>query len=236
MNQLIHSGPSITMTSREIASITGRRHDNVAVICRELQASGVCPEIQETPYVSEQNGQTYKQFVLNKRDSLVLVARLSPEFTARVIDRWQELEAAVSTPAFQVPTTLSGALRLAAEQAERIEEQQKLIEQQKPAVEFVDRYVNAATGEKGFREVCKILGANEARFREFLVAERIMYRLQGRMMAYQNHIDAGRFRITTGISEDTNHAYTNVKMTPKGVEWIAGEWAKHQLSRSGLLN
>ncbi len=31
--------------------------------------------------------------VLNKRDSLGKVARLSPEFMAAIIDRWQELEA-----------------------------------------------------------------------------------------------------------------------------------------------
>lgn len=28
-----------------------------------------------------------------KRDSIIVVAQLSPEFTARLVDRWQELEA-----------------------------------------------------------------------------------------------------------------------------------------------
>uniref|UniRef100_UPI00193B22D7 hypothetical protein n=1 Tax=Cysteiniphilum marinum TaxID=2774191 RepID=UPI00193B22D7 len=46
-------------------------------------------------------------YALNKRDSLVVVARLSPEFTARVIDRWQELEqqtAQGTLPVEQTPT------------------------------------------------------------------------------------------------------------------------------------
>lgn len=36
--------------------------------------------------------------MLNKRDSLIVVAQNCPEFTARIIDRWQELEAAVNNP------------------------------------------------------------------------------------------------------------------------------------------
>lgn len=32
-------------------------------------------------------------YQLGKRDSLIVVAQLCPEFTARIVDRWQELEA-----------------------------------------------------------------------------------------------------------------------------------------------
>lgn len=230
MSQLIHSGQKTTMSSREIADMTGSTHDNVLKTIRALVGRGVV-SANETPYTHPQNGQTYREFLLGYRDTMVVVSGYSVELRARIIDRWQELEAAASAPQFSIPTTLSGALRLAAEQAEQIERQQQVIEQQKPAVEFVEKYVNS-TGEKGFREVCKILNVNEARFREFLLDKRIMYRLGGRMMAYQNHIDAGRFRITTGVNQGNEHSFTSVKMTPKGVEWVAGEWAKHQVSQS----
>jgi phage antirepressor YoqD-like protein len=50
--------------------------------------------------------------------------------------------------ALTVPTSLSGALRLAAEQAELIERQQAALTSAAPAVEFVDRYVDS-TGLKG---------------------------------------------------------------------------------------
>lgn len=96
-----------------------------------------------------------------------------------------------------------------------------------PKVEFVDRYVTADTGAKGFRQVCKLLKANEARFREFLAEEKIMYRLQGDLVAYQNHIDAGRFECKTG--EANGHAFSRCLFSPKGVEWVAGEWAKRQI-------
>jgi len=89
---LITTNTSATMSSREIAELTEKRHDNVTQLIRRLIADQILtPEIQELDY--EHRGNTYKQFHLNKRDSLVVVARLSPEFTAAVVDRWQELEA-----------------------------------------------------------------------------------------------------------------------------------------------
>jgi phage antirepressor YoqD-like protein len=56
-----------------------------------------------------------------KRDSIIVVAQLSPEFTAALVDRWSELEKQVTTPVFQIPTTLSEALQLAANQAKQLE-------------------------------------------------------------------------------------------------------------------
>ena len=76
-------------------------------------------------------------------------------------------------------------------------------------------------------KVCKLLKANEARFREFLLASQIMYRLGGELVAHQPHIDAGRFEVKAG--EANGHAFNRCLFTPKGVEWVAGEWAKHQI-------
>ena len=86
------------MTSREIAAIAEKRHDNVMRVCRDLRDTGVCPQIEETPYIEPTNGQTYTQCLLNQRDSYVVMARLSPEFTARLVDRWQELESGAAMP------------------------------------------------------------------------------------------------------------------------------------------
>lgn len=222
---IIPKGGLLTMSSREIAELLEKRHDNIKVSADRLAERGVIgtPAMQEFIH----NGNTYVEYLLNKRDSLILVAQNCPEFTARIVDRWQELEAQ-QAPA--IPKSFSEALRLAAEQAERIEAQQQLIEQQRPAVEFVGRYVDS-TGLKGFREVVKLLGANEARFREFLEANDVMYRLNGRLTAHQQHINAGRFSIRTGTSERSGHAFSRAMFTPKGVEWVAGLWAVHKLRK-----
>lgn len=219
------SAHALTMSSREIAELTGKRHDNVMPVCRALRETGVCPEIQETPYVSPQNGQTYLECQLNKRDSLVLIARLSPEFTAKVVDRWQELEAQAA-PA--LPRTMAQALRLAAEQAEQLEQKEAALALAAPKVEFVDRYVAATSGEKGFREVCKLLKANENQFRDFLLQEKIMYVLAGKWTPHAQHLDAGRFVVKTGTAPRSDHAYAQAKFTAKGIEWVAGLWGQHQ--------
>lgn len=212
-----------TMSSREIAELTGSSHDNVLKTIRGLGERGVV-SWNETRYTHPQNGQSYSEFHLNYRDTMVVVSGYSVELRAKIIDRWQELEAAQAP---QIPTTLSGALRLAAEQAEEIERQTQLIEQQRPAVEFVGKYVKGE-GLKGFREVCKILKANERRFMKFLIDEKIMYSLGGHLTPMAQHMDAGRFEVKTGVSGG-GHAFNQAKFTPKGVEWIAGEWGKYNV-------
>lgn len=115
--------------------------------------------------------------------------------------------------------------------ADEVEQKQKLqiaYEHAKPAVQFVERYVDGS-GLMGFRQVCKTLKAKENEFRNFLLEQKIMYRLNGRLTAYAQHIDAGRFAVKTGVNGQSGHIFTESMFTPKGVSWIAGEWAKHQI-------
>ncbi|MDN5503442.1 MAG: phage antirepressor KilAC domain-containing protein [Comamonas sp.] len=97
-----------------------------------------------------------------------------------------------------------------------------------PKAEYVDRYV-AANGSMGFRQVAKLLTAKEPEFRAFLEDSKILYRLAGVLTPYQNHIEAGRFSIKTGVSQVSEHAFAHARFTPKGVQWIAGLWSQHQV-------
>jgi len=222
MSIITLAGGAMTMTSREIAELTGKEHRHVLrdiEVLRSQLGSLFVGSVQS--WTHPQNGQTYPEFLLDKDTTLCLVSGYDAVVRMKIIKRWQELE---SQNAIAIPKTMAQALRLAADQAEQIEAQQAQIEAAKPAVEFVGKYVQA-TGLKGFREVCKLLKANESRFRAFLMAEQIMYRLGGVLTAYQNHIDAGRFDVRTGVS-DTEHAFTTTKFTAKGIDWIAGRWAQ----------
>lgn len=226
---LIASGPSgQTMTSREIAELVESRHDDVKRSIARLAERGVISEPPMADGMKYANGVTERVYVIGKRDTYVIVAQLSPEFTARLVDRWQALEYGAAVPAFAIPSTLSGALRLAAEQAEVIEHQAAELAAAAPARAFVERYVDS-TGTKGFRQVCKLLKANENEFRDFLTKEKIMYKLGGEWVPHAEHIDAGRFVVRAGTSEVSGHAYNSARFTPKGVTWIAGEWAKFQI-------
>lgn len=56
-----------------------------------------------------------------KRDSLIVVAQLCPEFTGAIVDRWLELEEqlkrSASEPAYHLPTTYLEALEQLVEKA-----------------------------------------------------------------------------------------------------------------------
>lgn len=124
MNSMTISGnAAATMSSREIADFVGAAHDSVLKTIRSLIDRGVVFG-NETPYVHAQNGQTYTQFLLNYRNTMVVVSGYSVEVRARIIDRWQELEA--SAPK-QVELSRMDILKLAMESEQaRLEAEEKL--------------------------------------------------------------------------------------------------------------
>ncbi|WP_395263308.1 phage antirepressor KilAC domain-containing protein [Enterobacter hormaechei subsp. xiangfangensis] len=215
-----------TMSSREIAQLTDKEHKNVLRVIRDLISTGILAA-QIEPLKFEYRGQQFDYYELNKRDSLVLVARLSPEFTAAIVDRWQELES-TNYESFVVPKSLPDALRLAAHLEEQRQELESKLAIAAPKAQFVDSYVNAS-GSLGFRETCKLLHIKENAFRQFLLESEIMYLLAGKLTPYAQHIDAGRFTVKTGENQNNGHAFTQNKFTPKGIQWIAGLWAAHQI-------
>ena len=88
MNKLILTNAAQTMTSREIADLLESRHDNVKRSIERLANAGA---IGLPPFVNvkNDNNQTVKEYVICKRDTYVVVAQMSPEFTCRLVDRWQ---------------------------------------------------------------------------------------------------------------------------------------------------
>ncbi|WP_216093224.1 Rha family transcriptional regulator [Aeromonas sp. DNP9] len=121
------NGGDVTMNSQEIADLVGSRHDNVKVAIERLAKKGVIqlPAMQDCGRINGLGiNQSFSVYVFTgkqgKRDSLIVVAQLCPEFTARIVDRWQELEEAVSTPAANLPdfSNPAAAARAWAEQYE----------------------------------------------------------------------------------------------------------------------
>lgn len=87
---------ALTMDSLEISEVVESHHDDVKRSMERLAAKGTItlPPLAEVP--NRRSGpKTISVYRVNKRDSYVVVAQLSPEFTARLVDRWQELEGRV---------------------------------------------------------------------------------------------------------------------------------------------
>ena len=97
---LMNATPSQTMSSREIAELTGKRHDNVKRTIEILsQATDKRPAVIRLPHSEEVKnhlGQSVTQYVFSgeqgKLDSITITAQLCPEFTAAIVKRWHELE------------------------------------------------------------------------------------------------------------------------------------------------
>ncbi|HHW7447893.1 hypothetical protein CDE51_10570 [Pasteurella multocida] len=213
---------TLTMTSREIADLVEARHDSVKRTIDRLVLRGV---IVRPPLVDEPiadilgRPRTDSVYHIGKRDSYIIVAQLCPEFTARLVDRWQELENQ------QKSTALSRKeLALMVLQAEEENERLQLENAQlKPKAAFVDHYVEVGTS-KSLREVAKILNMPERAMIDRLIQDRLLYRQSGALLPYQTSHSRDLFTVKTGTAEH-GHNYTQTRVTSKGIEYIASRYA-----------
>ena len=109
MNALVNTNIQI-MTSLEIAELVEKRHDNVKRTIESLVDQQVItlPQIEETSFSNsigrKQNTTVYVfKGDQGKRDSIIVVAQLCPEFTARLVDRWAELEKQIAGDLISLP-------------------------------------------------------------------------------------------------------------------------------------
>ena len=86
------SNSCIAMTTKEIADLTVKRHDNIIrdaeQMFNELEISHL---IFEATYLDTQ-GKPRKCYILDKKLSLCLVAKYDTKTRMAIIDRWEELE------------------------------------------------------------------------------------------------------------------------------------------------
>jgi phage antirepressor YoqD-like protein len=210
------NGGNITMSSREIAELVEKRHDNVKRTIDSLSSKGVIefPQIEEIPTATKPTA----VYHLKKRDTFVVVAQLSPEFTARVVDRWQELEGKAREPKaldFTDPQVVLGVITsLKDEVAKR---DARLIAQQ-PKVDAFDELMNA-DGLYGLQNAGRVLGARPNLFIRWLKQDHLFY--QGAaLVARIQYIQRGYFEVKTKIIDDKARPETFV--TPKGLEYLRG--------------
>ncbi|HIB7683280.1 TPA: Rha family transcriptional regulator, partial [Escherichia coli] len=117
-----------SMTSVEIAELVGKRHDNVKRTIETLAKGGVVrsPQIEVSERINNLGVKVQHEHYLfegeqGKRDSIIVVAQLCPEFTACLVDRWRELEKQIRKPMSQIEMVAAMALE-AVRQQRRLEQ------------------------------------------------------------------------------------------------------------------
>lgn len=213
------AGPA-TMGSREIATLTNKQHGHV---CRDIETMleqlGEPVEGYIHIWTHPQNNRQYREFRLDREHTECLVAGYSAPLRMAIIRRLRELEEQSGT----IPQTLPEALRLAADMAEQNAQLAHKVQQDAPKVAFVNHYVEAG-GAKSLRETAKILNMPEKAMIDALVRDKVLFRQSGNLLPHALRQREGLFTVKTGTS-DFGHAYTQTRVTPRGVEWIAQRYA-----------
>lgn len=174
MDILVQNHPT-TMNSREIAELCNKDHRHVLRDIDDLNATYATmalPKVGQSNYIAD-NGQSYRQYLLNKEQTVDLITGYRTDIRIRINRRWQELEAQINAPV--IPQTLSQALRLAADQADLIDQQNErlaLVEPKAAALDIID----SAMGSLNARDTAKSLGIQPQKFNEWCIAHNWMYR------------------------------------------------------------
>lgn len=233
MKALILSGQSLTMSSLEIAEMVGSRHDKVTQSIERLSKKNIIqlPPVGEVEakQSSSPNNKT-KVYFFNgeqgKRDSIIVVAQLSPDFTAKLVDRWQELESQAREtkpvlPDFNDPVAAARAWADEKEQNIKLTEQAKL---DAPKVEYADAMFGSQDA-KDMNEVAKTLavkGFCRNKIFALLREKKILMSGARKNEPYQAYVERGWFKVEQVPYNrgDTRCISTKTVVLPKGADGI----------------
>ena len=174
-----------TMSSREIAELTGKRHDNVVRDIRNMLAElGDDSDLRNVVETKDARGYT-DRFNLPKDLTITLVSGYNVKMRYAITKRWMELEAQqVATPA--LPTSFAEALRLAA----ALEEQKETLRLENEAMK-PDAAVGHAVGQRKHLTIMsfikKLPGVNTMQVRKTLAELGYIYRRAGCWNVYAKY-------------------------------------------------
>lgn len=215
------------MSSLEMADLCEKRHDNVRRVIEMLADKSIIvrPQIEDEPETDAMGRiRTTKVYHVEKRDSYVVVAQLSPEFTARLVDRWQELEKRASDPMaiLSDPAAMRGLLLT---YTEKVIALQGEVEAMRPHVEALSR-IAVSDGSLCITDAAKTLQLRPKDVFAYLRHNAWIYSRggSGESIAYQNKLQSGllEHKVTmVSRTDGTERSTTQVRVTPKGLARLA---------------
>jgi len=210
-----------TMSSREIAELTGKEHKNVLRDCdilNETYERIPMPKIEQGYYMHERTGnQQHREMLLTKMQTFDLMTGYSIELRIKVNRRWEELESKSKLPDFNNPAV---AARAWAEQYEQRELAEKKVQELTPKAKAYDTVLSSDTAIS-IGDAAAVLqlpyGRNTLfktlREKQILMSDNVPYR---------KYIDAGYFKvIETSIARSgrTDVVLTTL-ITQRGIDYL----------------
>jgi anti-repressor protein len=238
MNQLTNIQQ--TMSSREIAELTGKDHRNVLRDCDNLNQnyeSLSLLKIEQGHYIAE-NGQKYRCYELTKMQTIDLMTGYNIELRIKINRRWEELESNQKAIDFSNPNTvLQLAQNWADEQAKRIEAETKLKEQA-PQVAFAMAMIGS-TSTCLIGQLAKIITQNgyeigEKRLFAYLRDKGYLGKSgENYNIPSQRYIEQGLFEIKKGSRTGNGGILITTqtpKVTGKGQQYFINHFLNNQIS------
>nr|DAX20126.1 MAG TPA: KilAC domain protein [Caudoviricetes sp.] len=223
-----------TMTSLQIAEVTGKPHNDVLKAIRAMEPAWV--KITQGKFslstYTDKSGKSNPCYQLTKTECLYIATKFNDEARAKLVIRWEELERQNAQPS--IPQNFAEALRLAATQQEQLEAQRAELEAAAPKVAFANAML-ASKNSCLVGELAKIISQNgytigQNRLFQWLRENGYL----GKCGEYYNipnqrHIEQGLFEVkrsTRSGSSGELYNITTTKVTPKGQEYFLQKFMK----------
>ncbi|ODB61385.1 phage antirepressor KilAC domain-containing protein [Paenibacillus polymyxa] len=228
--QVINKDGTLLVDSREVALMTGKRHDHlirdidsyVAILNKSTSPNlGASNFFIETNY-RDNKGELRRRYDITRKGCDMVANKMTGEkgvlFTAAYVTKFEEMERQASSP--MVPQTLPEALRLAADLAEKNQLLLLQTEMDKPKVLFADA-VTASKTSILVGELAKLLkqnGADMGQNRLFVWMRENGFLISRKGTDYnmptQRSMELGLFEIKeTSVTHSDGHI--TVSKTPK---------------------
>ena len=211
------SNTPATMSSREIADLTGKEHRNVLADIRNMLEKLKIDCADFSAQYKDSTGRSLPCFNLPKRETLILVSGYDIPMRARIVDRWQELESAPSGT-FDLAAMTSAALRELAAKVEEVATLKAAVITMQPKADFYD---HVAGSEALFdrSDAAKLLRTGPKRLWASLRDWKVV---QASGTPYQKYYDLGYFRLVPVLVHKGEYSipYQQTMVTGKGLAWL----------------
>lgn len=236
----------LTISSQEIAELTGKQHAHVMRDIRALLDQGVNESNFGLVEYMDKKGEVRPCYKLTKKGCLILASGYDAKLREKIIDRWEALETGRAVPVFKMPQSYAEALR---ELACKVEENEKLmlenqqqqtvinemtneIEQMKPKVSYYDLIQNNKSTVL-ITQIAQDYGISAKAMNKILSDMRIQRKVGGQWILYANYLSNGYVQskpIDIIHSDGSKSVKYNTEWTQKGRIFLY-----EQLKKGGLL-
>lgn len=215
------------MSSKEIAELTGKRHDNVVRDIKDMvsQILGYSSDLRNEQIQGVMVEKDRRGFIkiihLDHSHTVTLITGYDARQRKKVVDRWLELEA---RPTAVAPSNMVEALTLALEQQKQLQAAQTEIAELSPKAAALDA-ISEAEGDVGVRDAGRELGVGQTKVSTYLIEHKWACREGRKMRPAHYGLSQGYVRLVQKTYPDRHTGETCVsddfKLTRRGLARLA---------------